>query len=104
MTLDEGELARVQGDLVSWGILEPDAPVRVTRRFRGALMRAAASLQAEEAAGSALPGSAVEAMVRRALEDHEVPTGVRVTATHRSFLVAVQLASLPDAVRQAIGE
>lgn len=101
---NDDAIARVHADLIDWGILEPDAPVRITRRFRGALMRAAGELQAEEQSGKKRPGSPVETMVTLALSEYPLPPGASAREPHRKFLVAVQLASLPDAVRGLVGE
>ena len=102
---DDQPLALIQADLVAWGILEPGpGPVRITRRFRGGLMRAAGALQAEEKAGNKRPGSPVETMVGVALDEFPLPPGAELRERHRKFVVAVQLASLPENIREFVGE
>jgi hypothetical protein len=102
--METSDIESVHADLVDWGIVEPDAPVRLTRRFRGGLMRAAAMLQDEEKSGNKRPGSPVETMVTEALKAYPLPPGASASEAHRRFLVAVQLASLPEAVRKFVGE
>jgi hypothetical protein len=101
---DEASIAATHADLVAWGVLEADAPVRITRRFRGALMRAAGELQAEEQAGKKRPGSPVDIMVRVALDGFPLPEGAELREPHRKFVVAVQLASLPSNIREFVGD
>lgn len=96
--MDPPDLARVQADLVAWGLLEAGEP-HLTRRFRGAVARAAGILQEREAAGEAPPGHPLENAIALALEESELPVGAVLEREHRRFLFAVELASLPEAVR-----
>ena len=100
---DEARLAAVHRDLVEWGILEVGVAPAITRRFRGAMMRAAARLQQEEQAGRAPAGNAVENAVALALAEYPLPPGAVAGPGHKAFLVAVEVASLPDAVRRFLG-
>jgi hypothetical protein len=94
---------RIHQDLAEWGILESDAPIRFTKRFQGALARAAAQLQQLEASGAPLGGNAVENQVEAAMAAHLKGKGKRVGLGHRRFVVAVHLAGLPEAVRKVLG-
>lgn len=95
-------LERVHKDLVEWGVLEADAPVRFTRRFQGALARSAAQLQEVDASG-ALGGNPVQNQAEAALAAHLKGKGKRVGLEHRQFVVAVHLSGLPAAVRKTLG-
>ena len=102
--MDEAALARIEGELVEWGVLERAPELQITRRFRGALMRAAARLQAEEQAAGRPPAeNPVARAVEVAFSDYPFPPGVIAGDAHRRFLVAVEVASLPPAVRQMLG-
>lgn len=101
--MEPAQIEAVQADLVAWAVLEPDAPVRFTRRFRGALARAAAQLQAAETGGTAPPGSPVERQAEAALAGHLAPEGIAAGPGHRAFVVAVHVTSMPDAVRKLLG-
>lgn len=101
--MDSARIEAVRADLVAWGVLEPDEPVRFTRRFRGALARAAAQLQVAEREGQAPPGSPVERQVEAALVDHLAPEGKVGGLEHRAFVAAVHTMSLPEAVRRVLG-
>ena len=90
-------------DLVEWNVLEPDAPIRFTRRFQGALARAAAALQAAQEAGEALPGEPLALQVETALGAFLGPKGKRAGLEHRAFVRAVHAAGLPEAVRKILG-
>ena len=94
---------QIHHDLVEWGILEPDAPIRFTKRFQGALARAAAQLQEIEASGAPLGGNAVENQAEAALAAHLQGKGKKVGLGHRRFVVAVHVAGLPEAVRKILG-
>jgi hypothetical protein len=94
---------RIHKDLAEWGILEADAPIRFTKRFQGALARAASQLQQLEASGTPLGGNAVENQVEAALAAHVKGKGKKVGLGHRRFVVAVHLAGLPEAVRKILG-
>jgi hypothetical protein len=90
-------------DLIDWQVLEPDAPIRFTRRFRGAMARAAATLQAAEAAGHPPPGDPITQQVETALDLFLDPEGRRAGPGHRAFVRAVHIATLPEAVRRLLG-
>jgi len=92
----------VRRDLVTWGVLEPDDPVRFTRRFRGALARAAASLQGRKEAGET-GLRAVEGQVDLALDDLVEADDAGLSDRHRRFVVALQVTSLPPSVRSVLG-
>ena len=97
--MDEAKLRAAEEDLVAWGLLEPGpAGPALSRRFRGALARAAMALQAE-----APGGHPVARAIERALADAPLPEGARPEEAHRALLVAVEVASLPPAVRDALG-
>ncbi len=97
--VDELSLAQTQADLVAWGLLDYGPPVALTRRGRAALARAAAFLREEELAGRARTGHplvlAAEIAVAAA-----VPDGVVASPEHHRYLAAVELASLPEGVRE----
>lgn len=101
--MDERAMARVVEDLVDWGILEREPELQPTRRFRGAIMRAAALLQEEERAGSKRPGHPIEVSVAVALQNYPLPPGAIATREHHQVLVGLQLASLPENVRALLG-
>lgn len=97
------EPAELQQDLVRWGVLEPGAPARFTRRFQGALARSASALQAVEKAGQGAGGDVVGHQVDAALAMFLGEEGAKVKEGHRAFARAVQLASLPEGVRRILG-
>lgn len=103
MSLDEIALRAAEDDLVEWGILERGPELRITRRFRGALMRAAAKLQAEERAGAKRPGHPIEVSVAVALEEHPLPPGALPRREHHLLLVGLQISSLPEPLRALLG-
>lgn len=88
------EYEQVQAELFAWGVLEEGAPPVLSRRFRGALMRAAAALQPLEAQGRAPPGHPMLVATRLALAE----LGVPATEDHARFAVALEMASLPEGV------
>lgn len=99
--MDPAHLAAAERDLLAWGYLErADAGEPAwSRRFRGAVLRAAARLAEEERAGRKPPGHPLENAVRGALTELPPPAGAAWSATHEKLLVAVELAALPEAVR-----
>lgn len=98
------EPAELERDLRAWGVLEPDAPVRFTRRFQGALARAASALQAVEQAGQGAGGDVVGHQVDAALAMFlGEEKGKDIGPGHRAFARAVHLAGLPEAVRRVLG-
>lgn len=95
----------VETDLVDWGILEPataEVPV-FTRRFRGALARAAARLQIEERGGARREGNPIANMIDEALTEFPLPPSAVLSEAHRILLVDIELRSLPPAVRSLLG-
>lgn len=95
--VDEARLAEAQRDLVEWGLLDVDEKgLAWSRRFRGAVMRAAMKLADEERAGRKPPGHPVENAVALALSD--LGAG-NVRPEHAKLLVAVEVAALPEGVR-----
>lgn len=99
----EASPERIHQDLVEWGILEAEAPIRFTKRFQGALARAASELQRLEASGTLVGGNAIANQVEAALAAHVRGKGKKVGLGHRRFVVAVHLAGLPEAVRRVLG-
>jgi hypothetical protein len=97
------EPAQLHRDLVRWHILEPDPPIRFTRRFRGALARAAAQLQSSQVAGTDPPGDPLTNQVEAALAMFLGARRERATAAHHAFVRAVHLETLPGAVKRALG-
>jgi len=98
------EPAELEQDLIRWGVLEPGAPARFTRRFQGALARSASALQAVEKAGEGAAGDVVGHQVDAALATFlGEEEGAKVEKGHRAFARAVQLAALPDGVRRILG-
>lgn len=95
-------IARLHRDLIEWGVVERDE-IELTRRFRGALVRAAARLQAEERDGARRPGHPVANAVDEALREFPLPPGAVAGAAHRAFLVALHVESLPANVRTFLG-
>lgn len=95
--MDDATLTAAEGDLVAWGLLEGDQPTW-TRRFRGAVMRAAGELAARERAGERPDGAPLVNTVTLALASWPLPAGATATETHVRFLVAVELAALPGPV------
>jgi hypothetical protein len=99
--VDERALAAAEQDLVGWGLLErTEKGPAWTRRFRGAVMREAARLAEEEKAGRKPPGPALANAVRGALKGSELPAGASATEAHEQLLVAVELAALPESLRE----
>jgi hypothetical protein len=101
--VSESDLAKVQRDLVAWDVLEPEPPIRFTRRFKGALTRAAAQLQAAEQSGQAVTGHPLQNQVEVALAGFLEGKEGEAGREHRQFVVAVHLESLPAAVRRLLG-
>lgn len=92
---------------MKWGLVERGPQgLAATPRFRAALARAAAALQAEQeertrGARTAAPASEhpLAAATARALTQLDVPA----TRLHRQFLFVLELQSLPEAVRALLG-
>lgn len=101
--MDPPRLESVENDLVTWGLIEREDGLRPTRRYQGALARAARDLAALERSEGPLAGNPVERVVAWALRDVKLPAGAQLRRDHERFLVAMQLASLPEGVRRAIG-
>ena len=101
--MDAAHLHGIERDLVAWGVLEDEGAVQATRRFRAAMMRAAAALQANEKSPGQPSGHPVENVVRLALSDWTLPAGAILTSTHVAFVVALEIESLPPAVRELLG-
>lgn len=97
---DPAALQRVQDDLVAWGVLEGEGPPALTSRARAALARAAIALREQEVAGQAPTGHPVVLAAQLALRDLAPPHAVM--AGHARYVAAVELASLPDAVRRLL--
>lgn len=95
-------MQRVQSDLIDWGILDRDG-TEVSRRFRGAIMRASLELKEQEASGQRPEGNAVRRAVALALATYPLPPGVSASSEHEAFVVATEVASLPEAVRSFLG-
>lgn len=101
--MDADRLAAIEQDLLQWGLVERAETLALSRRFRGAVARAAGRLAEEERAGRRPPGPPIENAIALACDDFPLPEGAVLAPDHRKFLVAVELASLPDAVRAAMG-
>jgi hypothetical protein len=98
--MDGAALDAVQEQLVAWGLLEPGPQgLAWSRRFRAAVMREAARLAEEERAGRKPPGHPLENAVAGALRGAELPPGAAHSKVHERYLVAVELAALPEAVK-----
>jgi len=95
-------MEQVRRELEDWGILEPGR-AEVTRRFRGAIMRASIELQEEEKRGRGPEGNPVRHAVERAFESYPLPPEALATLDHKAFVAAVEVASLPEAVRNFLG-
>lgn len=97
--MDEAALRAVEEDLLAWGVLERSGQgLAWTRRFRGAVMRQAAQLAEEEKAGRRPEGHPLATAVRGALEASELPAPA--SRAHEQLLVAVELAALPESLRE----
>jgi hypothetical protein len=95
------DLARIEADLAAWGLIERTGDqVQLTRRFRGAVTRAASELQALESEGRAPAGNALETALETALRDFALPQAP--TPEHLRFLFAVEWTSLPAGVRDLL--
>lgn len=93
----------VQRDLLAWGLIERgERGLGWTRRFRGAVMREAARLAEEERAGRAPAGPPLLTAVAGALAALTLPAPA--SEQHARFLYAVELTSLPDGLREALGD
>jgi hypothetical protein len=97
--MDVPTIQAAEDELVAWGILERTPALAPTRRFRGALLRAAATLQAEERAGARRPGHPMEVTVGVALDEFPLPQGALLRREHRLLLVGLQIAGMPDEIR-----
>lgn len=97
-------IALLEADLIAWGLVERNSEgLSLTRRLRAAVARAAERLQEREKRGEASRGDPLEEAVREALAEFPLPSGARLDRGHLTFLVAVELASLPDEVRVLLG-
>jgi hypothetical protein len=102
--MDEAALDAAQEELVAWGLLERGPQgLAWSRRFRGAVMREAARLAEEERAQRKPEGHPLANAVRGALRQLELPAGAAATSTHEQLLFAVELAGLPEPVREFLG-
>ena len=68
---------QIHRDLVAWNLVEDGAPIVWSRRLSGAVMDVA-------------------------LASWPAPEGAVLTPLHARFLLAVELAQLPDAVRRVL--
>lgn len=97
-------LEAIERDLLDWGLIERnEGGVAWTRRFRASVMREAARLADEERAGRRSPGAPLETAATAALHAYPLPEGAAPQREHARFLYAVELAALPDAVRDIVG-
>ncbi|HVM44445.1 MAG TPA: hypothetical protein VM582_00815, partial [Candidatus Thermoplasmatota archaeon] len=81
-------LEAARRELVAWGVVEPAVPPVLSRRFRGAIVRAAARLAAEEQRGERRAGDPVRNAIDEALRDHPLPSGAVAGPAHRELLAA----------------
>lgn len=96
--------AALEADLLAWGMLErTPSGVQLTRRLRAGLARAAVHLQEQEAKGQAANGHPLRLALEHALAETTRPPQAQLTPAHMRFLFAVELTSLPEAVRQLLG-
>lgn len=98
--METARLEAVHEDLVRWGVVEAGTPVVFTRRFRGALARAAAVLQEGEKRGEKPQGEPLRRQVEVALAQF---TKGAALADHATFCVALHVSTLPEAVRRLLG-
>jgi hypothetical protein len=84
-------------------VLEAEPPWRFTQRFRGALARAAASLQVGEQAGRKVAGDPISNQVEAALASFVVDPTRKIRAEHIRMVRDLHLASLPKVVRDLLG-
>lgn len=104
MRMDERAVVAAEDQLVEWGLLERGASgLAWSRRFRGAVMREAARLAGEERAGQRRPGAPLATAVAAALGTYALPAGAAASAVHEKLLYAVELAALPEGVREIVG-
>lgn len=102
--MDEAALRVAEEDLVAWGLLERGAQgLHWTKRFRGAVMRTAAGLAEVERSGRRPEGPPLATAVQLALQTAELPAGAAPTRAHEQLLVAVELAALPEGMRDLLG-
>lgn len=101
--MDEADVDATVSDLRAWDLLE-GAPPAWTRRFRGAVMRAAAALAERERAGERPDGPPLATAVARALASWPLPKGAAARPDHAKVLVAVELAALPAALRGVLSD
>lgn len=92
----------IHADLIAWGVLEPDAPMRFTDRFRASLARAAKALQ-EEGREEGPGVQAIEHQVTVALAEVAARESVELTQSHRALTAAVHVESLPPGLRTWLG-
>lgn len=91
-------------DLLAWGLLERGAAgLAWSKRFRGAVMRAAAGLAEVEKSGKRPEGAPLANVVRLALQTSELPRDAAPGPGHEQLLVAVELAALPEGLRKFLG-
>lgn len=102
--MDEGALRAAEEELLAWGLLERGPQgLGWTRRFRGAVMRAAAGLAEVERSGQRPEGAPLANVVRLALQTAELPPGAAPSRAHEQLLVAIELAALPESMRDLLG-
>lgn len=103
--MEEATIDAASEELIAWGVLErAEAGLALTRRFRAAFARAAMQLQPDEAANPVVRGAeALRRAAALALVTFPRPAGGVLRAEHATLIAAIELASLPDAVREALG-
>lgn len=102
--MDAASIDAAADELVEWGILErADARLALTRRFRGALARAAGQLQESDTSAPVAGAEAMRRAAALALVQFPRPPASALRAEHATLIAAVELASLPDAVREVLG-
>lgn len=94
--MDAESIERIERELLSWGVVEAVDGLRVSRRFRGGIARAAAALREAEAAEEPIEGDPLRNVIALALRHHELPPGARVAPEHVTFLVALEFVVLSE--------
>lgn len=94
--------ARIQADLVAWELLDEEGAAW-SRRLRGAVMRAASRMAELERQGKKPQGGPLSNAVTEALAEWPLPPGAAAGPAHVRFLVAVELAALPEALWEKLG-
>ncbi|MHB8605735.1 MAG: hypothetical protein ACYDCK_10825 [Thermoplasmatota archaeon] len=102
--MDPKRMQEVLDALQEWNLVEvADKGFTFTRRWRGALMRAASELRDEEARRGPVAGHPVRLQVERAFNDLALVPAGELSEDYVTFLTAMAVEEMPREMRDMLG-